>query len=113
MPASVQYDQLLLHVIQVRHNRCSTPQVFELERQQDVRSPVFYRLERVPGSKEMTGFIKLKEFNALAKRDLLTGMLSVILAILDLYLTDAIRWIYVFNLAVCICTHVTRSFEVS
>lgn len=60
--------------LKVRHNRCSTPQVFELERQQDVRSPVFYRLERVPGSKEMTGFIKLKEFNALAKRDLLTAM---------------------------------------
>jgi carboxyl-terminal processing protease len=40
-----------------------------------VRSPVYYRLERGQDSKEMSGYIHLKEFNALAKRDLLTGML--------------------------------------
>lgn len=60
--------------LKIRHGRCGTPQVFEVERQQDVRSPVYYRLERGQDSKEMSGYIHLKEFNALAKRDLLTAM---------------------------------------
>jgi carboxyl-terminal processing protease len=65
-------------VMQIRHGRCGTPQVFEVERQQDVRSPVYYRLERVQDSKQMSGYIHLKEFNARAKRDILTGVLLFI-----------------------------------
>lgn len=73
---------------------------------------VFYCLECVLGLKEMIGFIKLKEFNVFVKCDFLIGMLFVILVILDLYLIDVICWIYVFNLVVCICIYVIRSFEV-
>lgn len=62
-------------LMQIRHGRCDTPQVFEVERQQDVRSPVYYRLERVKDSDQLSGYIHLKEFNALAKRDILIGML--------------------------------------
>lgn len=60
--------------LKIRHGRCGTPQAFEVERQQDVRSPVYYRLERVQDSKELSGYIHLKEFNALAKRDILIAM---------------------------------------
>lgn len=60
--------------IKIRHGRCGTPQVFEVERQQDVRSPVYYRLERIQDSKQLSGYIHLKEFNALAKRDILIAM---------------------------------------
>lgn len=64
--------------MQIRHSRCGTPQVFEVERQQDVRSPVYYRLERGQDSEQLSGYIHLKEFNALAKRDILIGMLPFI-----------------------------------
>jgi len=68
----------LFQTMQIRHGRCGTPQVFEVERQQDVRSPVYYRLERVQDSKQLSGYIHLKEFNALAKRDILIGILPFI-----------------------------------
>lgn len=68
----------LFDVLQIRHGPCGIPQDLEVERQQDVRSPVYYRLERVQDSKQLTGYIHLKEFNALAKRDLVTGIESII-----------------------------------
>ena len=39
---------------------------------------MYYRLERVQDSKDLSGYIHLKEFNALAKRDILTGILPFI-----------------------------------
>ncbi|XP_024376786.1 carboxyl-terminal-processing peptidase 1, chloroplastic isoform X2 [Physcomitrium patens] len=58
----------------IRHGQCGTPEVFEVERQQDVRSPVYYRLERIQDSNELSGYIHLKEFNARAKRDIVTAI---------------------------------------
>ncbi|KAL3678777.1 hypothetical protein R1sor_021733 [Riccia sorocarpa] len=58
--------------IQIRHGPCEEIQSLTVSREQDVRTPVFYRLERTPNS--LTGYIRLKEFNALAKRDLVTAM---------------------------------------
>lgn len=63
------------YIMQIRHGQCGTPEVFEVERQQDVRSPVYYRLERIQDSNELSGYIHLKEFNARAKRDIVTGVL--------------------------------------
>lgn len=70
--------RFLFDVSQIRHGPCGIPQDLEVERQQDVRSPVYYRLERVQDSKQLTGYIHLKEFNALAKRDLVTGIKAII-----------------------------------
>jgi hypothetical protein len=52
---------------------CGEAQSLTVERQQDVRSPVYYRLEHSQDSGQLMGYIHLREFNALAKRDLVTG----------------------------------------
>ena len=57
--------------LQVRHNPCADIQTLSLERQQSVKTPVYYHLEH--REDELVGYIKLKEFNAVAKRDLVTG----------------------------------------
>ena len=57
--------------LQVRHNPCADIQTLSLERQQSVKTPVYYHLEQ--REDELVGYIKLKEFNAVAKRDLVTG----------------------------------------
>jgi carboxyl-terminal processing protease len=53
---------------------CGEAQSLTVERQQDVRSPVYYRLEHSQDSGQRMGYIHLREFNALAKRDLVTAM---------------------------------------
>ncbi|KAL2614057.1 hypothetical protein R1flu_025749 [Riccia fluitans] len=58
--------------IQIRHGPCEEVQSLTIAREQDVRTPVFYRLEKTQNT--LTGYIRLKEFNALAKRDLVTAM---------------------------------------
>lgn len=60
--------------VQIRHGQCGPSQTIEVVRQQDVRTPVYYRLEHIRDSKQLMGYIHLKEFNALAKRDLVTGV---------------------------------------
>lgn len=37
------------------------------------RTPVFYRLEQIDNGTTSIGYIRLKEFNALARKDLVTG----------------------------------------
>ena len=60
--------------LQVRHNPCGEIQTLSLERQQSVKTPVYYHLEQ--RADELIGYIRLKEFNAVAKRDLVTGIWS-------------------------------------
>ncbi|OAE34608.1 hypothetical protein AXG93_167s1190 [Marchantia polymorpha subsp. ruderalis] len=60
--------------IQIRHGPCEEVQNLTVPREQDVRTPVFYRLERTQNPRQLMGYIRLKEFNALAKRDLVTAM---------------------------------------
>jgi len=60
--------------IEIRHGMCGEAQSLTVERQQDVRSPVYYRLEHSQDSGQLMGYIHLREFNALAKRDLVTAM---------------------------------------
>lgn len=37
------------------------------------RTPVFYRLEKIDNSAASVGYMRLKEFNALARKDLIIG----------------------------------------
>ncbi|EFJ30320.1 hypothetical protein SELMODRAFT_33876, partial [Selaginella moellendorffii] len=69
-------DLRFLHV-QVRRSQCGDVQSYVLYRQQDLRSPVFYRLERSDVANERRGYVRLKEFNALTKRDLVTALMRL------------------------------------
>lgn len=64
--------------IQFRHPSCSSVEEVTLERTVDVKTPVYYRLDRMPSmgneTPEAVGYIRLREFNARAKRDLVTAM---------------------------------------
>ncbi|KAK6917232.1 Tail specific protease, partial [Dillenia turbinata] len=60
--------------IQVKHGNCGPIQSIEVQRQFVARTPVFYRLEQVDNGSTSVGYIRLKEFNALARKDLVTAM---------------------------------------
>lgn len=62
----------------VKHGNCGPVQSLDIERQLVARSPVFYRLEKVENGTMSVGYIRLKEFNALARKDLVTGAFLVI-----------------------------------
>lgn len=44
-----------------------------VQRQSIAKTPVFYRLEQVKNGPSLVGYVRLKEFNALARKDLVTG----------------------------------------
>lgn len=58
---------------QVKHGNCGPIQTIEVQRQLIARSPVFYRLEQIDNGNSSVGYIRLKEFNALATKDLVIG----------------------------------------
>ncbi|MBA0876421.1 hypothetical protein Goshw_007599 [Gossypium schwendimanii] len=60
--------------IKIRHGNCGPTQSLEIQRQLVARSPVFYRLEQVSNSPSSVGYMRLKEFNALARKDLVIAM---------------------------------------
>ncbi|XP_048132259.1 carboxyl-terminal-processing peptidase 1, chloroplastic isoform X2 [Rhodamnia argentea] len=60
--------------IEVKHRDCGPVQSFEVQRQLVARTPVFYRLEDAENGTMSIGYIRLKEFNALAIKDLVTAM---------------------------------------
>ncbi|MED6184215.1 hypothetical protein PIB30_045317 [Stylosanthes scabra] len=60
--------------IQVRHGNCGPVELTEVQRQLVARTPVFYRLEQMDGGATPVGYIRLKEFNALARKDLVIAM---------------------------------------
>ncbi|CAM6121478.1 unnamed protein product [Calypogeia fissa] len=60
--------------IEIRHGPCEDVKTITVPRQQDVRTPVYYRLERTQNPGELMGYIRLREFNALAKKDLVIAM---------------------------------------
>lgn len=57
---------------QVKHGNCGPVQSIKVQRQLVARTPVFYRLEQLENGTSV-GYIRLKEFNALARKDLVTG----------------------------------------
>ncbi|OWM73040.1 hypothetical protein CDL15_Pgr001154 [Punica granatum] len=61
-------------IIQVKHGNCGSIQSLEVQRQLVARTPVFYRMEQVENGSMSIGYMRLKEFNALARKDLVTAM---------------------------------------
>ncbi|KAK7359149.1 hypothetical protein VNO77_01096 [Canavalia gladiata] len=60
--------------IQVKHGDCGPVELIEVQRQLVARTPVFYRLEQSDSGVTPFGYIRLKEFNALARKDLVIAM---------------------------------------
>ncbi|WCJ27322.1 Carboxyl-terminal-processing peptidase 1 chloroplastic [Euphorbia peplus] len=60
--------------IKVKHGNCGPVQSLEVQRQLVARTPVFYRLEQLDDGTTSIGYMRLKEFNALARKDLVIAM---------------------------------------
>ncbi|KAK6268523.1 hypothetical protein QUC31_012683 [Theobroma cacao] len=60
--------------IKVRHGNCGPTESLQVQRQLVARTPVFYRLEQVSNGPTSAGYMRLKEFNALARKDLFIAM---------------------------------------
>ncbi|XP_058731622.1 carboxyl-terminal-processing peptidase 1, chloroplastic isoform X2 [Vicia villosa] len=60
--------------IQVKHGNCGPVESIEVQRQFVARTPVSYRMEQADNGAAQVGYIRLKEFNALARKDLVIAM---------------------------------------
>ncbi|GAA0141431.1 serine protease [Lithospermum erythrorhizon] len=60
--------------IKIKHGNCGPEQSINVQRQSVAKTPVFYRLEQVENTSISVGYVRLKEFNALARKDLVTAM---------------------------------------
>ncbi|PRQ29355.1 putative processing peptidase [Rosa chinensis] len=60
--------------IKVKHGNCGPIQSIDVQRQLVARTPVFYRLEPIENGTRSVGYLRLKEFNALARKDLVIAM---------------------------------------
>ncbi|XP_008225367.1 PREDICTED: carboxyl-terminal-processing peptidase 1, chloroplastic [Prunus mume] len=60
--------------IKVKHGNCGPIQSIEVQRQLVARTPVSYRLEQIENGTRSVGYTRVKEFNALARKDLVTAM---------------------------------------
>ncbi|KAI7734230.1 hypothetical protein M8C21_011543 [Ambrosia artemisiifolia] len=60
--------------IVVKHGNCGPVQSIDVQRQLVAKTPVFYRLEQTDNGNTNIGYVRLKEFNALARKDLVTAM---------------------------------------
>ncbi|XP_050148794.1 carboxyl-terminal-processing peptidase 1, chloroplastic isoform X2 [Malus sylvestris] len=60
--------------IKVKHGNCGPIQSIEVQRQLVARTPVFYRLEQIENGTRSVGYMRVKEFNALARKDLVIAM---------------------------------------
>nr|XP_043624479.1 carboxyl-terminal-processing peptidase 1, chloroplastic isoform X2 [Erigeron canadensis] len=60
--------------IMVKHGNCGPEQSLQVQRQLVAKTPVFYRLEQINNGNTSVGYVRLKEFNALARKDLVTAM---------------------------------------
>ncbi|KAK8933799.1 hypothetical protein KSP39_PZI015522 [Platanthera zijinensis] len=60
--------------IEVRHGDCELSRSIEVQRQYVARTPIFYRLEKMGNENVLVGYVHIKEFNALARKDLLIAL---------------------------------------
>ncbi|CAN4080142.1 unnamed protein product [Withania somnifera] len=60
--------------IMIKHGNCGPVQSIDVERQSIAKTPVFYRLEQTESGSTSVGYVRLKEFNALARKDLITAI---------------------------------------
>ncbi|CAM8890766.1 unnamed protein product [Rhodiola kirilowii] len=56
--------------IEVKHEDCGPIRSYKVQRQSVARTPVSYRLEKTVKGATSVGYVRLKEFNALARKDL-------------------------------------------
>ncbi|KAF2539854.1 hypothetical protein F2Q68_00020151 [Brassica cretica] len=61
-------------VLKVKHGKCGPLRSIKVQRQVNAQTPVSYRLEKVDNGRISVGYIRLKEFNALARKDLVIAM---------------------------------------
>jgi C-terminal processing protease CtpA/Prc len=61
-------------VLKVKHGKCGPVKSLKIQRQVNAQTPVSYRLEKVDNGTVSVGYIRLKEFNALARKDLVIAM---------------------------------------
>ncbi|KAL4187297.1 hypothetical protein AMTRI_Chr09g38310 [Amborella trichopoda] len=61
-------------VRQFRHGNCGPIQSVKIQRQLIARTPVFYRLDQTEDGNNSVGYIRIKEFNALARKDLIIAL---------------------------------------
>ncbi|CAN6451663.1 unnamed protein product [Victoria cruziana] len=60
--------------VEVKHGDCGRTETIKIQRQVTARTPVFYRVEPMEDGNTIVGYIRLKEFNALARKDLITAL---------------------------------------
>ncbi|KAJ6810450.1 carboxyl-terminal-processing peptidase 1, chloroplastic-like isoform X3 [Iris pallida] len=60
--------------IEVKHGKCGPIQSIKVQRQPVARTPVFYRLDKMDNGDISFGYVQIKEFNALAKRDFIIAL---------------------------------------
>ncbi|KAF0902952.1 hypothetical protein E2562_022595 [Oryza meyeriana var. granulata] len=60
--------------IKVKHGNCGPVESMKVQRQLVSRTPVFYRLEKRENENSTIGYIHIKEFNAVAKKDLVSAL---------------------------------------
>ncbi|CAM0881989.1 unnamed protein product [Alopecurus aequalis] len=58
--------------IKVKHSNCGPVESMKVQRQMAARTPIFYRLEKRDNDNSSVGYIRIKEFNAVAKKDLVS-----------------------------------------
>ncbi|RLN23999.1 hypothetical protein C2845_PM07G17510 [Panicum miliaceum] len=60
--------------IKVKHGDCGPVESMKVQRQLVARTPVLYRLEKRENDDSSVGYIRIKEFNAVAKKDLVSAL---------------------------------------
>ncbi|CAO2170902.1 unnamed protein product [Urochloa humidicola] len=60
--------------VKVKHGDCGPVESMKVQRQLVARTPVFYRLEKRENDDSSVGYIHIKEFNAVAKKDLVSAL---------------------------------------
>lgn len=60
--------------IEVKHGTCGPAQTIKVQRQPAARTPVFYRLDKMENGNVSVGYVHIKEFNALARKDLIIAL---------------------------------------
>ncbi|KAG2590633.1 carboxyl-terminal-processing peptidase 1, chloroplastic-like [Panicum virgatum] len=60
--------------IKVKHGDCGPVESMKVQRQLVARTPVFYHLEKRENDDSSVGYIRIKEFNAVAKKDLVSAL---------------------------------------
>ncbi|KAL5227302.1 hypothetical protein ABZP36_015567 [Zizania latifolia] len=60
--------------IKVKHGNCGPVESMKVQRQLVARTPIFYRLEKRENEDSSFGYIHIKEFNAVAQKDLVSAL---------------------------------------